>query len=462
MYKFLTKNINPQIIRLISVFFILIILCLQNTSNAMSTIYPAKWYIIKSDGTQMKESGSRLSDDIREIGNGIIIKENNSYYFYDKTSKQYGEHGKIIDASVINRFNYDSVILGEWAYFVSREDPHLSEMRKIKLDGTEESKLFEAELLSIEGVLGDNIYYYYMLNEVGRYSKISLDSSKEINIIEGKKLAIKGIYDNYIYYLNEVKGEYGLKKISVDAKSKINLFKTKNDIVMIQISNNKIYFVEAIYKGNNIYNYKICKTDIDGTNRKELISLNGQSLNVWISEFLVRDDWIYYFLGDKKLYRLKTNGTQNEKILEGYLDPNNIEGDWFCYIEGTENERIYKSKLDGTNKTQLIDSSQIEKIVGAKQSMFEVKVFKDLIYFRIQPPNNNDVTVYENPLESDYQKLVEGIKVIVIISIFMPFLIFIKRKNRAKKMMVYCLITVIILALMGCFLLNIIISLFKP
>ncbi len=72
-------------------------------------------------------------------------------------------------------------------------------------------------------------------------------------------------------------------------------------------------------------------------------------------------DWIYYcnFNDNRKLYKIKTDGTEKTKLNDDHSTYINVSGDWVYYTSsssaGTYGGKIYKIKIDGSGKTKLSD-----------------------------------------------------------------------------------------------------------
>ena len=81
---------------------------------------------------------------------------------------------------------------------------------------------------------------------------------------------------------------------------------------------------------------------MDGTGRQLLVGAQISYINVV-------DDWIYYGIYGKGIYKIKTDGTDKTKISDDEPMFINISGDWLYYGTGSQEETI-KIKTDGTEK----------------------------------------------------------------------------------------------------------------
>jgi len=86
----------------------------------------------------------------------------------------------------------------------------------------------------------------------------------------------------------------------------------------------------------------------------------------------IQGDWIYYTLILNGMYKIKTDGTERTKLNNDLSMFINVVGDWIYYgtfiiideipiddyaVEEITEDRLYKIKTDGTERTRLIDPS---------------------------------------------------------------------------------------------------------
>lgn len=71
------------------------------------------------------------------------------------------------------------------------------------------------------------------------------------------------------------------------------------------------------------------------------------------------DEWIYYSNHDdgRKLYRIRTDGSNEEIISSDSVSNINIEGNWAYYCNETDGYKLFKISLDGTKKQKLTEES---------------------------------------------------------------------------------------------------------
>ncbi|MBV7275369.1 DUF5050 domain-containing protein [Clostridium sp. PL3] len=113
--------------------------------------------------------------------------------------------------------------------------------------------------------------------------------------------------------------------------------------------------------------------------------------------YVAHQNWIYYsnFDDKGKLYKMKTDGTGIQKVIDENAKFINVIGDWIYYISyDDENSCINKIKIDGSSRTSLIEYDRHIKFLN---------VYEDKIYY-ILSNNEADVKNYYysiNELKTD-------------------------------------------------------------
>ena len=134
-----------------------------------------------------------------------------------------------------------------------------------------------------------------------------------------------------------------------------------------------IYYAKALGKVN-----QICKMKADGSNQTTICNDRAYDVNVV-------GDWIYYENGsDKnKLYKIRTDGSGRVKLSDDYdcLNINVLDG-WIYYFD-TFDSIIYKMKTDGTSRTvvkndwglylNVVDGWIYYSNFGANRNIYKIK-----------------------------------------------------------------------------------------
>ena len=68
-------------------------------------------------------------------------------------------------------------------------------------------------------------------------------------------------------------------------------------------------------------------------------------------------DWIHYVNGleDNKIYKIRIDGTQKQKVCDDHAGYLNVIDDWIYYVKGFD--KLYKIRTDGTGD-QLIGTTE--------------------------------------------------------------------------------------------------------
>ncbi len=79
-------------------------------------------------------------------------------------------------------------------------------------------------------------------------------------------------------------------------------------------------------------------------------------------------DWVYFsnISQDNKLYRMRLDGTGKQLLSNDRALYINVVGDWIYYINQTDQSKMYKIRLDGSGKTKIDDqhSATVISVVG--------------------------------------------------------------------------------------------------
>nr|WP_243428188.1 DUF5050 domain-containing protein [Clostridium rhizosphaerae] len=173
-------------------------------------------------------------------------------------------------------------------------------------------------------------------------------------------------------------GETGLKLISensgiisinvvgewiyyIDPDNQSSIYKIKNDgtektKVTMDSAYQFIVVEDWIYYFSPVGLYKI-KTD--GSGQRPIIEGNIRSI------LFVKDNYIYYSNIDTKatgtqpeycsIYKVKFDGSDRSKITTDNVMQSIIDGDWIYYTNVSDNYNLYKAKIDGSSKAKILN-----------------------------------------------------------------------------------------------------------
>lgn len=195
---------------------------------------------------------------------------------------------------------------GDWIYFVFER-----KLYKIKTDGTGDTLITDSASYDVH-VIGDWIFFSGGTSLNGVY-KCKTDGTEKTKLVDGLTINVR-IVGDWIYWTDQSKG---------------------------------------IYK---------CK--IDGTEKATLVD------NVQANNLNIVDDWVYYvtssknFEDDFKLCRVKTDGTNNTRVINDRIAWVNIVNGQIYYENQWDKYNIYKSNLDGSNKTKISSDGKYKSSVN--------------------------------------------------------------------------------------------------
>ena len=104
------------------------------------------------------------------------------------------------------------------------------------------------------------------------------------------------------------------------------------------------------------------KIQVDGTNRECV--LQGNDVDQAALNFNVTNDWIYYtnWRDNANIYRIRTNGTGNERINSDVSNVTTITKDWIYYVvfdpryaqlDFFEDSELWRMRFDGSDRQKV-------------------------------------------------------------------------------------------------------------
>lgn len=189
--------------------------------------------------------------------------------------------------------------------------------------------------------------------------------------------------DGWVYYFNPD----GIYKIRENCEDKtLVLNKT---VFKFQIYKNRIYYITYKEGASTYYSIYSCKTD--GSDDRLVCDTPFEVYSY--KRMQIVDDWIYVGIekdaeniNQYKLYRVKIDGTETEKIShdEDDLWDYSIDGDWIYYetliIQEDEGGlQLWRMQLDGTNKQQVMQGFGMA-IDYTETEIFYVDLDDDILY----------------------------------------------------------------------------------
>ncbi len=152
------------------------------------------------------------------------------------------------------------------------------------------------------------------------------------------------IVGDYVYYRGW--GGY-VYKAQHDVREATRL--TEYSVQNIQVVNNWIYFSKREIGGCAEHNLYRIRTDGTG---EQMLTDSDDDKRMHVN---IVGDWIYYsnVSDGHKLYKVRIDGTEKTKLNNECSWYINVIGDWIYYSDWDDVRNLYKIRTDGTNKTKL-------------------------------------------------------------------------------------------------------------
>lgn len=201
----------------------------------------------------------------------------------------------------------------------------------IEIDGKLYIPLVDSiQLFNLE-IIRDNDFE--KVNSVSENTTGFGNSINGINIIKNNE---------WIYYIN-INDFESLHRAKQDMSE--DTIVINSPINQFYICNNKIFYIVDDYEGveNGLY-----KANLDGSNKKQIVSGNISFLNISGNE-------LYFCEGSNggKLCRINKNGKNKEILIETKIIYPSISNGWIYYINKDDNNSIYRFKLDSNYNVKI-------------------------------------------------------------------------------------------------------------
>lgn len=202
---------------------------------------------------------------------------------------------------------------------------------------------------------GDNSPSNEKQDKINEYGNLS------VNISNGGEIAFQ---DGWYYY-NNGKGIYKSKEDGTEREQV-----TLEDGGSLNVVGEWIYFIT--HGG-------IRKIKTDGTEYTFVSSIGGNGL-------IVAGEWIYFYDIGEGLYKVKTDGTEQQKLVSGWAPTQiNIDENYIYYsFSGYSNDNdngIYRIKTDGTDNTLIYAPEKLSFVSDIKPIVLKDKWLYFFRYF---------------------------------------------------------------------------------
>ncbi|MHB1653906.1 MAG: cell wall-binding repeat-containing protein [Desulfitobacteriaceae bacterium] len=242
---------------------------------------------------------------------------------------------------------------GDYVYYYQSIGSNTGAIYKMKKDGTGKIKLCDTGIDSSPdpsiNVVGDWVYYRYSTTMTYLERPEDFNGTRTITAYSGK-----------IY------------KIKTDGTENTKL--SDDNARDITVIGDWIYYYTSKFAPvDQIDEPGIYKMRTDGTGKVKLTNLGDTG---FIKD--ITDSYIFYY-DTGSAYRINRDGSGKTQIINGSFMVYGTK-DWIYYIVGdfTTSNQLYKTRLDGSEKTVLYDGAPIGTWLN---------VSNDYIYFAGMPPN---------------------------------------------------------------------------
>jgi len=323
------------------------------TPQLLSMVSEGKKIYYTMDGSDPIKTSNIYNEPI-EIRNGAttlkVVVENEFGVFGDIYVFKYNvtEKANISGNTIGNNVNGGTVAQqGEWIYYLTSI---AGVINKVHTDGTRKTLICD-DRVEYLNVIGNWIYYVNLSDQSNLY-KIKVDGTERTKIGEDTLITSMCVVEDWIFYTIYLDESYSymLYKIRTDGTDRVS-FSTTDSYDNINVVDGWIYYSNCLDKDNF---YSLYKMRLDGTERTKINS-------DFTACFNVVDDWIYYrnitVYDGCRLYKIRTDGEQKTKLNEEDSGFINVVDNWIYYVTYEEDnmnkQYLCKIRTDGTAHTVL-------------------------------------------------------------------------------------------------------------
>jgi serine/threonine protein kinase len=264
-------------------------------------------------------------------------------------------------------------------------------------------------LLSVSIIVLSIVLFFKLNDKSSEKSNItSIPASKSTDSNENLANSTESKTESEIDYSFEVVSSNNFLEDVTDFY--FSCFSVGGDIYKIDFDGNK----ELLYEGNTtqlfLYDDFIYYTFYDSD--KELGSLykmdkDDGSNNIKICDnvnfyanYTIIDDWIYYLNSeeDDKIYKIKTDGTENEKVSDEETEQFLIYNDYIFYTSKTEDSNIYRINIDGSEKKKIVEYEVMD---------FDIE--NGFLYYCVSSYDSDDYGIRKVSIDGKDDSMVENL-----------------------------------------------------
>lgn len=242
---------------------------------------------------------------------------------------------------------------------------------QLNIQGNTSNNISNGGLVSKQG---DHIYYatnegLYKMDAHG-INVVKLDSSKARHI---------NVVGDWIYYGNFSR-QGNIYKIGIDGKNKTKLNNELSSFLYVVLD--WIFYATE-----------------DGIFKMSAHSLETTQLTSGpVISMIVSGEWVYYgnFSDNGKIYRVRIDGSDKQKINDLYSINLNIMGEWLYFIAASDEYNLYKMRIDGTNLIKMFNhANQLHECVNVTEDwIYFYDAFDGGILYRTKHDGTQEHAIY--------------------------------------------------------------------
>ena len=283
--------------------------------------------------------------------NGALIIEQDEWIYYLSASRNLIKmRANNSEKTILTEdADYAFIIVDDWIFYRNRKDHYY--IYKMKTDGSNKQLIIDKSIWPIY-VIDDWIYYDNYYNDIWRIHQNGSNKEKvSDNLLNDLPIpGMLGYSNEWVYYIN----------VSTNKKNQLLKMNINNTQEIVKISENiddefltnyvSMYYDNYIYYCD--YDRKMNRINLNTGAYEKLDKLDPIYDRLWNS-YNISDGYIYYSNENDagKLYKSKLDGTEKEKLSDIVPSTINIINNWIYFLNPQDSKgTIYKIRIDGTEQ----------------------------------------------------------------------------------------------------------------
>lgn len=239
----------------------------------------------------------------------------------------------------------------------------------------------------------DDTVYFRNPNINNSLCKMTIDGAN-VELLTTDKASFINVIGDWIYYRNWDDNNK-LYKVRTDGSDKQSI--ADENANFICVVDDWIFYSHK----ENSRQTSLCKIGVDGQNKKIIFSKAGTA----VTDIFVSDGWIYFdvlYRGNREseFYKIRTDGSECQILLTGIIGSHIEVGDWIFFLNKKDDYKLYRIKMDGTEKIKITDVRVSSINCDDKWIYFET--LKDGSYFlnKVDFDGTNSQVIFDEALST--------------------------------------------------------------